>query len=95
MKQLAVSKHFQRQLKKLSRQDQAKAANALKFLLEDLQSGTIRPGLGFKKINGDKYEIRADIRLRIVMKADRNTLVCHAVGNHEAVRKYLRDYRTE
>ena len=93
MKRLAVSRQFQKQLRKLPANDQRKAATALKQLLGALQSGHRPPGLGFKKINGDKYELRVDLRLRIVMQADADTLVCHLVGNHDEVRRYLRVYR--
>ena len=82
MKRLAVTSHFQKQLKKLHRQEQEKAAQALKQLLEGLKSGEMPIGLGFKKINGDKYEVRVDIRRRIVLKADGDTLVCHLLSFH-------------
>ena len=94
MKRLAVSSHFKKQLKKLSRRDQDKVAIALKAFLENLKRNVLPAGLGFKKINGDKYEIRVDIRHRIVMKLDGDTFVCHLVGNHDVVKRYLRDYRT-
>ncbi len=93
MRKLSVSGHFQKQLKKLHRQDQEKVTAALKTFLEKLQGGSLPAGLGFKKINGDKYEIRVDLHNRIVMKLDGDTFVCHLVGNHEAVKRYLRDYR--
>ena len=93
MKKLAVSRHFQKQLKKLSHQDQDKVAAALRVFLESLKRQGLPAGLGFKKINGDKYEIRVDIHHRIVMKLDGDTFVCHLVGSHDAVRRYLRDYR--
>ena len=92
MKKLAASKHFQKQLKKLPRQDQAKVTAALKTFLERLEGGDFPAGLGFKKVNGDKYEIRIDIQNRIVMKLEADTFVCHLVGSHDAVRRYLRDY---
>ena len=93
MRHLAVSKHFQKQLRHLSHQDQAKAAEALKNLLAALRHGEIPKGLGFKKINGDKYEIRVGLRIRIAMKAEQDTLVCHVIGDHEAIRHYLALYR--
>jgi mRNA-degrading endonuclease RelE of RelBE toxin-antitoxin system len=52
MRELAVSGHFQKQLKKLHRQDQGKVTAALKTFLESLQKGNSPAGLGFKKING-------------------------------------------
>jgi mRNA-degrading endonuclease RelE of RelBE toxin-antitoxin system len=93
LRRLATSKHFQKQLKKLSPQDQEKALITLKDLLSALTEGTIPAGYGFKKINGDKYEIRVDIRKRIVMKKEEDTLVCHLVGDHQDVKRYLREYR--
>ena len=95
MKRLAVSSRFQQQLRKLPPRDQQKAATALKDLLSTFSSGQLPPGLGFKKINGDKYELRVDIRLRIVMKSDGDTLVCHLIGNHDDVKRYLRAYRNK
>ena len=95
VKHLAVSSHFQKQLTKLSAHDQQKAAPSLKAFLSALQSGHLSAGYGFKKINGDKYELRVDIRTRIVMKADGETLVCHLIGNHEDVKRYLRTYRNK
>ena len=95
MKFLAASKHFQSQLKKLPPQERQKASDVLKKFLSALNSGAIPAGLGFKKINGDKYEIRVDIRKRIVMKAEGETLVCHLMGDHEEVRRYLRNYRNK
>ena len=67
----------------------------MKQLVESLQTGRMPAGLGFKKINGDKYEIRVDIRNRIVVKTDGALLVCHLIGNHEAVKRYLREYRNK
>ncbi|OGX05783.1 MAG: hypothetical protein A3G87_10225 [Omnitrophica bacterium RIFCSPLOWO2_12_FULL_50_11] len=95
MKRLAASKHFQKQLKKLPRKDQEKALHVLKEFLESLKAGTIAQGFGFKKLNGDKYEIRVDIRKRIVMKTDGGTLVCHVIGDHDEVKRYLRSYRNK
>ena len=95
MKHLAASTHFQKQLKKLPRQEQERALETLKGFLEDLQKGKLREGYGFKKINGDKYEIRAGLKIRIVMKLEGDTFVCHLVGNHEEVRRYLREYRNQ
>jgi mRNA-degrading endonuclease RelE of RelBE toxin-antitoxin system len=95
LKYLAASKHFQKQLKKLHCAEQEKVLNALKSFLAALRQEKVPTGYGFKKINGDKYEIRVDIRTRIVLQADGDTLVCHLVGDHESVRRYLREYRNK
>lgn len=95
MKKLAVSHHFQKQLDKLPAHEQTKITESLKSFLTALQKGPIPMGFGFKKINGDKYELRVNLRLRIAMKADSGVLVCHLIGNHEEIRKYLRNFRNK
>ena len=94
MKRLAVSTHFQKQLKKLPSRDQEHAQGALKDFLAALHTGAIPVGYGFKKINGDKYELRVGLKIRIVMKAEGDLFICHVIGDHEDVRRYLRTYRT-
>ena len=95
MRQLAVSDRFRTQLRKLPAQDQRKAAAVLERFLTTLPEGRIPVGFGFKKINGDKYELRVNLRLRVVMKAEGDVLICHLIGNHEDVRRYLREYRNK
>ena len=93
MRQLVASTHFRKQLNRLSAHDQQKVTTALKEFLAALTVGRLPSGYGFKKINHDKYELRLDIRLRIAMKAEGDTLICHLIGNHEDIKRYLRDYR--
>lgn len=50
-------------------------------------------GLGFKKVNHDKYEFRAGLRLRVVVKAEGDTYYFVLVGSHEQVKRYLRKFR--
>ena len=95
MRQLAASAHFRKQLKRLSSRDRQQVTTALKEFLAALTQGCLPAGYAFKKINHDKYALRLDIRLRIVMKAEGDTLICHLVGNHEDVRRYLRDSRNK
>lgn len=95
MRSLTVSSHFQKQLKKLPSQDQSRVLEALRNFLSALKTGQIPSGYGFKKINGDKYEIRVDIRKRIAMKLEGDTFVCHVIGDHEEIARYLRDYRNK
>ena len=95
MRQLAASTHFRKQLKQLSTRDQQQVTTALKEFLAALTAGQLPAGYGFKKINHDKYELRLDIRLRIAMKVEGDTLICHLIGNHEDIKRYLRDHRNK
>ena len=95
LKHLAASTHFRKQLKKLPQRDQERATATLKGFLAALRMETVPAGYGLKKLNGDKYEIRVGLKIRIVMKAEGDTLVCHVIGDHEDVRRYLRAYRAK
>jgi mRNA-degrading endonuclease RelE of RelBE toxin-antitoxin system len=87
--QLSYSKRFDRDFRKLSVSDQTRTRDALKEFYRSISSGFIRKGHGFKKIGREHYELRVDIRIRIIMTLDGDTFVCHLAGNHEDVRAFL------
>lgn len=71
--------------------DQTAVVKSLKMLLQTLQTGVAPTGLGFKKIGQDKYEVRAGLRLRIMIRRDNDLFTGHSIGDHEAVGQYLKD----
>jgi mRNA-degrading endonuclease RelE of RelBE toxin-antitoxin system len=93
MKSIVVLPSFERSLKKLSLLERKQIAESLESFNRMLITGDCPAGLGFKKINHDKYELRATIRIRVVMKSDGDTYYLVLVGNHDDVRRYLREYR--
>ncbi|HOW43495.1 MAG TPA: hypothetical protein PLF03_07495 [Candidatus Omnitrophota bacterium] len=93
MRSIAVLPSFERSLKKLSLLERKQIAESLEDFNKMLFSGDRPSGLGFKKINHDKYELRASIRLRVVMKLEGDVYYLVLVGNHDDVRRYLREYR--
>jgi hypothetical protein len=84
---------FERSVKRLTRQDKDNLAEGLESFNEYLLSGDAPAGLGFKKINHDKYEFRVDIKLRVIIKAEGDDYYLVLAGNHDEVRKYLRHHR--
>jgi mRNA-degrading endonuclease RelE of RelBE toxin-antitoxin system len=93
LKRIEVLPSFERSLKKLSPQDKEKVKKALKMFNKFLTSAILPRGLGLKKINQDKYEIRMDIRLRIILKLEGEVFYLVLVGNHQAIKNYLKKYR--
>ena len=93
MKSIAVLPSFERSIKKLSPLKSKQIAESLEDFNKMLVTGDRPAGLGFKKINHDKYELRASIRLRVVMKLEGNVYYLVLAGNHDEVRRYLREYR--
>lgn len=93
MRHVVILSSFERTFKKLDPAARRKVAQSLEQFNEFLVSGRVSGGLGLKKINHDKYEFRVDIRLRIVMKLEKDIFYLVLVGSHDEIKKYLRDFR--
>lgn len=95
MKQVKPLPSFERSVKKLNPIEKTNLGKSLKTFNQFLLSGILPSGLHFKKINGDKYELRVDIRLRIIVKLEGEIFYLVIAGNHNEIRKYLRKFRTK
>jgi mRNA-degrading endonuclease RelE of RelBE toxin-antitoxin system len=90
MRKVAVLPSLERSLKKLSPSQRKQLSESLQAFNVFLTIGELSPGLGFKKINHDKYELRVDIRLRVILKAEAEVFYLVLVGSHDDVKRYLR-----
>ena len=93
MRRILILPSFERSIKKLTCQDKDNLAESLEGFNSFLLSGEAPVGLGFKKINHNKYEFRVDIRLRVVVKVEGEVYYLVLAGNHDEVKRYLRHYR--
>ncbi|MFA5337437.1 MAG: hypothetical protein WC330_03790 [Candidatus Omnitrophota bacterium] len=93
MRIVKILPSFERSLKKLSSRDKDKLKQTLIQFNEFLVSGVLPVGLGFKKINHDKYELRVDIRIRVIIKIEKEYIYLVLAGSHDSVKRYLREYR--
>ena len=93
MKDIVILPSFDRSAKKLPHADRQKLTEAMEKFNRFLLTGEIGAGLGFKKINHDKFEFRIDIRLRVVFKQDREAVYFVLAGDHDDVKRYLKTYR--
>ena len=93
MKPIVILPSFERCVKKLNRRTKEQVAAALEKFNDFLVSGRLPAGLGFKKINHDKYEFRIDLRLRVILKEDKDNFYLVLAGDHEDVKRYLRNFR--
>jgi len=62
---------------------------ALEKFNDFLVTGRISSGLGFKKIRHNIFEFRIDIRLRVIVKDEDDTLYMVLAGSHEDIKRYL------
>ncbi len=93
MKSIAILPAFERCVKKLTPFEKKQVVKALDNFNNYVLTGRVPAGLGFKKINHDKFEFRAGLRLRVVAKEASDVFYLVLVGTHEDIKRYLRDFR--
>lgn len=93
MKKVYILPSFERSVKKLTPQEKDLLAKRLESFNQYLEKGQRSSGFGLKKISQNNYEFRLDIRLRLILKADKEAYYLVLVGDHNDVRRYLREYR--
>lgn len=82
---------FDRRFKKFPLDRQTKARAAIEALLSYLDRKTpLRPGLGLKNFHSHYWEIRIDLRDRIIFElTDRVTF--WLVGDHNDIHRFMKD----
>jgi mRNA-degrading endonuclease RelE of RelBE toxin-antitoxin system len=93
MKQILILPSFERSVKKLTKEDRIQLAKGLDLFNSFLMSGNASYGFRLKKIGQDKYEFRINIKLRVIVKIEENNYYLVLVGNHDEIRRYLKDFR--
>jgi hypothetical protein len=93
MKKIYLLPSFERSIKRLTHREKQLLANGLESFNEYLETGQSTFGFRLKKIGQENYEFRLDIRLRVIIKADKEAFYLVLVGDHNDVRRYLREYR--
>lgn len=81
---------FDRTFKKLPKGRRDKALRAIFALIEYFETGKRVKGLGLKYLRGDFWEIRADIRNRVVFVFTEDTISFVVVGTHDEIRRFLK-----
>ncbi|MEW6009599.1 MAG: hypothetical protein AB1629_08205 [Candidatus Omnitrophota bacterium] len=93
MKKVFILSSFERSIKRFTSQDKEKLEKSLEAFNSFLSKGEAPLGFRFKKINHDKYEFRIDIHLRVIVKVEDDNFYLVLAGNHDDVKRYLRNYR--
>lgn len=81
---------YDRSFKRLDRQIQKKVISAIDSLLEFIQTRQKPEGLGLKKVYKNYWEIRLDIKNRIIFEVSGKTINIAFIGNHNAVKTFLK-----
>jgi len=88
-----TTNHFDRQACKLDPAKLKMLGQTLKGFRHFLLTGEKTYGFRFKKIGKDKYEFRINDSLRVVCKLVKDTYYLAAVGDHNTIKQYLRNFK--
>jgi len=82
---------FVRTFESLASQDRVKTARTISDLLEFLEN-KIRPsgGLGLKKLRKNLWEVRIDIKTRVLFLLNPDLVTFVLMGSHDEIRKSLK-----
>ncbi|MBI5701786.1 hypothetical protein HZC34_08115 [Candidatus Saganbacteria bacterium] len=82
---------FVRCFKKLPPQKQDAASETIEKLKIFYETREIAIGLGLKNLKKDYWEIRASLKDRILFKLIGNAVYFVLVGNHDEIKKFLKN----
>ena len=89
-RQVVTQARFLRAYHRLSDADQGLVGSVLKHFQDYLHTGHAPVGLGIKRVGGRTYELRVSLGLRIVYVIEGSEVGLSLLGNHDEVRRFLR-----
>ncbi|MCX6900513.1 MAG: hypothetical protein NT105_17680 [Verrucomicrobia bacterium] len=90
-KDVLLTDRFRAQVKALGKPERVAIGAAIIELQDAFGTPHLHRGLGVRKLVGDYFEARVGLDQRLVFKNERDALVLLFVGDHHAVRTFLRN----
>jgi mRNA-degrading endonuclease RelE of RelBE toxin-antitoxin system len=81
---------FEKSIKNLPPERRHKIRDAVESLIDFFETGQRKEGLGLKQLRWTFWEIRADIRDRIIFEFDGNSISFILAGNHDEIKRFLK-----
>ena len=88
---IVTKARFERAYRRLSLTNQDLVDAALRSFGHYLETGRAPLGLGIKHLGGQTYEFRAGLALRIIYFVDNEEIVLALLGNHDEVRRFIKE----
>jgi mRNA-degrading endonuclease RelE of RelBE toxin-antitoxin system len=87
MRTVRILPSFEKSIKKLTVAEKGKLQKTLYQFNEFLMTGVLPAGLGYKKVGKNTFELRIDIRLRIIVNVEDNIYYLVLVGDHNEIKR--------
>ena len=88
---IEFKRSFDRLYGKLDTAGQEGVDEAVGVLLSALETGKMPHGLGLKRLKDDFWEVRVGLSLRIGFRMRKSSIEFGVVGDHETIKKFLRN----
>ena len=88
---ILLSPRFFAALDRLGGGDAARVEEMLRALPDCFGKPHLHAGISIRRLRNDVFECRAGLKVRLLFRARRQALEVFFVGNHDEVRKLIRD----
>jgi mRNA-degrading endonuclease RelE of RelBE toxin-antitoxin system len=88
---IELSPEFGKAIRRLSKSKRRPIGQVLNSIQDGFGKPHLHSGLGIRRLRGNYFECRAGFRLRLVFRAERGVLTFTAAGDHDEMRKLLKD----
>ena len=82
---------FDKVFKKLGLSRQEKVIDAISILIDFFENRKKAKGLGLKNLRENYWEIRVNVKDRIIFTLEKDKVAFIIVGNHDEIEKFLRN----
>jgi mRNA-degrading endonuclease RelE of RelBE toxin-antitoxin system len=90
MLRVVADKNFRAALARLPPEQQAEVLAALRELPAAFGRPHVHAGLGLRQLRPGIFEVRVGLQIGALFERDDDLLVVKIVGDHDAIRRYLR-----
>lgn len=90
--EIILTERFQKDISPLSSTEKEQILSTLIKLPKVMKEIHMHSGIGIRKIHPSGiYEARCGLKLRLVFSLDSQDILLHRAGNHEDVKRYLKN----
>ncbi len=84
---------YERSLKKLAPGTKSKVKAAVNKYVDFFEGGHRPKGLGLKRLSRHIWEIRVDLKMRVMFRLEEDLVQWGLVGNHDDIKRFLKHFK--
>ncbi len=84
---------YERSLRKLDRETKSKVKEAVNKYVDFFEGGHRPKGLGLRKLTRHIWEIRVDLKMRVIFRFEEDLVLWGLVGSHDDIKRVLKHFK--